>query len=118
MLALRKLTPGHGLQLDNIDAPGDAGPSEVLLRVRSVGVCGTDLHIDEWTPSYHFMAPALPVTLGHEFSGAVVAVGDGVQGLAAGQLVTVRPSVVCGRCEACLAGRYDDCVSRRGIGVT
>lgn len=118
MLALRKRNPGHGLQLETIDAPGAPGPAEVLLRVRAVGVCGTDLHIDEWTSSYHFMAPALPVTLGHEFSGEVIEAGAGVQGLAAGQLVTVRPSVVCGRCAACQAARFDDCVTRRGIGVT
>lgn len=118
MLALRKLNAGHGLQLQDIEAPAAPGPAEVLLRVRSVGVCGTDLHIDEWTPSYHFMTPMLPVTLGHEFSGEVVAVGAGVQGLALGQLVTVRPSVVCGLCEACTGGRPDDCVTRRGIGVT
>lgn len=118
MLALRKLFPGHGLQLEDIAAPVAPGPAEVLLRVRSVGVCGTDLHIDKWTPSYHFMAPVLPVTLGHEFSGEVLAIGPGVEGLAAGQCVTVRPSVVCGRCVACEAGRPDDCVTRRGIGVT
>jgi threonine 3-dehydrogenase len=118
MLALRKSSPTHGLQLQDVDAPPPPGPADVLLRVRSVGVCGTDLHIDEWTPSYHFMAPALPVTLGHEFSGEVLALGADVRGLAVGQLVTVRPSVVCGVCEACLAGRHDDCVQRRGIGVT
>lgn len=118
MLALRKTAPGHGLQLQEIDAPAPPGTGEVLLRVRSVGVCGTDLHIDEWTPGYHFMAPSLPVTLGHEFSGEVAAIGPDVEGLLVGQLVTVRPSVVCGRCEACAAGQSDDCVTRRGIGVT
>jgi len=118
MLALRKTTPGHGLQLQDIAPPTEPGPGEVLLRVRSVGVCGTDLHIDEWTPGYHFMAPALPVTLGHEFSGEVLHCGPGVQGLPVGQLVTVRPSVVCGRCAACAAGRPDGCTTRRGIGVT
>lgn len=118
MLALRKATPHHGLLLQDIEPPAAPGPGEVLLRVRSVGVCGTDLHIEEWTPSYHFMAPALPVTLGHEFSGEVAAIGPDVQDLAIGQLVAVRPSVVCGRCEACLAGLPDDCTTRRGIGVT
>lgn len=90
------------------------------MRVKSTGVCGTDLHIDEWTPSYHFMAAALPVTIGHEFSGEVFATGSGVEGLEGmtkGQLVTVRPSVVCGQCAACLAHDHDACVTRRGIGV-
>lgn len=116
MKSLRKFGPGHGLELQDTDCPVP-GPGEVLLRVKSTGVCGTDLHIDEWTSSYHFMTPALPVTIGHEFSAEVFTLGDAVQGLAPGQLVTVRPSVVCGACAACLAGNFDACVSRCGIGV-
>lgn len=118
MLALRKTQAAHGLQLSTVDPPPPPGPDEVLLRVRAVGVCGTDLHIAEWTPSYHFMAPHLPVTVGHEFCGEVLAQGAQVRGLAEGQLVTVRPSVVCGRCAACVAGQTDGCTTRRGIGVT
>lgn len=116
MKSLRKTSPAHGLQLQDAEckSPGDA---EVLIRVKATGVCGTDLHIDEWTSSYHFMTPALPVTIGHEFSGEVVEVGSDVTGLNIGQLVTVRPSVVCGVCPACSAGQPDNCVTRRGIGV-
>jgi threonine dehydrogenase-like Zn-dependent dehydrogenase len=117
MQSLRKLTPGPGLDLQDVALPPAPCAGEVLLKVRSAGVCGTDLHIDEWTASYHFLAAALPVTVGHEFSGVIAALGDGVTGLAAGQLVAVRPSVVCRQCEACLAGQPDACVMRRGIGV-
>lgn len=118
MQSLRKTHPGPGLTLQDVAPPPEPAAGEVLLRVQSAGVCGTDLHIDEWTPSYHFVAPALPVTVGHEFSGEVMACGSGVQGLALRQLVAVRPSVVCGQCEACLAQNPDACVKRRGIGVT
>ncbi len=116
MKSLRKTSPAHGLQLQDTErvSPGKA---EVLIRVKATGVCGTDLHIDEWTPSYHFMASALPVTIGHEFSGEVAELGSGVSGLHIGQLVTVRPSVVCGVCPACTEGRTDACVTRCGIGV-
>lgn len=117
MKSLRKITPGRGLELRETDVPSPPEPGEVLIKVIATGVCGTDLHIDEWTPSYHFMASSLPVTIGHEFSGEVADVGIGVEGLARGQRVTVRPSVVCGHCQACVAGRFDDCVTRRGIGV-
>lgn len=117
MQSLRKLTPGQGLDLQDVPRPTAPPAGEVLLQVQSAGVCGTDLHIDEWTASYHFLAAALPVTVGHEFSGVIAALGDGVTGLAAGQLVAVRPSVVCGQCQACLAGQPDACVTRRGIGV-
>lgn len=118
MQSLRKLSPGPGLTLQNVDAPPAPGAGEVLLRVKSTGVCGTDLHIDEWTSSYHFVTASLPVTVGHEFSGEVVACGEGVAGLPLRQLVAVRPSVVCGQCNACLAQQPDACVRRRGIGVT
>ena len=117
MQSLRKLKPGHGLVLQDVPPPSAPAVGEVLVQVKSAGVCGTDLHIDEWTASYHFLAPALPVTVGHEFSGLVVATGDGVSGLPPGQLVAVRPSVVCGQCDACRANHPDACVTRRGIGV-
>jgi threonine 3-dehydrogenase len=117
MQSLRKLTPGQGLDLQDVAHPAPPSAGEVLIKVKSAGVCGTDLHIDEWTASYHFLAPALPVTVGHEFSGVVAAMGEGVSGLEPGQLVAVRPSVVCGHCSACQAGNPDACISRRGIGV-
>lgn len=116
MRALRKTNSSHGLHVQDVERMSPS-EGEVLICVKATGVCGTDLHIDEWTPSYHFMTSALPVTIGHEFSGEVVEIGADVTGLQVGQLVTVRPSVVCGVCEACVAGRTDDCVTRRGIGV-
>ncbi len=118
MKALRKVSPARGLELQDVPAIGRPGPGDVLLEIEAVGVCGTDLHIDEWTPSYHFMTPAMPVTIGHEFSGVVAALGEGVAGLRVGQLVSVRPSTVCGRCAACVAGTPDLCNTRKGIGVS
>lgn len=116
MKSLRKTSPGQGLQLQEVEREAP-GAEEVLIRVKATGVCGSDLHIEEWTPSYHFMAPTLPVTIGHEFSGVIAELGVGVTGLHIGQLVTVRPSVVCGVCPACAKGQSDECVTRRGIGV-
>lgn len=117
MKSLRKVHTAPGLKLQDGVAIPKPGADEVLLRVKSAGVCGTDLHIDEWTASYHFLAPALPVTVGHEFSGEVVAYGENVTTLDLHQLVAVRPSVVCGACAACRRGEPDACVTRRGIGV-
>lgn len=117
MKSLRKVRPDSGLELHDAPLPVP-GANEVLVQVKATGVCGTDLHINKWTPSYHFMTASLPVTIGHEFSGVVSALGQDVLGLKAGQLVTVRPSVVCGVCAACTEGRPDDCVTRKGIGVS
>jgi len=117
MKSLRKLRPGPGLEMQEVALPPPPAAGEVLLKVKSAGICGTDLHIDEWTASYHFLRDRLPVTIGHEFSGEVAAVGPGVQ-LRPGQLVAVRPSVTCNTCAACRAGAFDACTARLGIGVS
>jgi 2-desacetyl-2-hydroxyethyl bacteriochlorophyllide A dehydrogenase len=93
------------------------GPGEVLVEVRATGVCGTDLHIYEWTPGYEVMAGRMPVTIGHELAGTVAAIGPGVTGLIEGMSVAARPSVVCGRCPACVAGNSEACGNRVGIGI-
>ena len=118
MKALQKTRPAFGLELRDLPAPGSPGPGEVVVAVGAAGVCGTDVHIYEWTPGYEIMTKAMPVTLGHEFAGTVAAVGPGVEGIAAGALVAVRPSIVCGRCAACVAGNGDACTQRVGMGVT
>ena len=118
MQALQKINPSFGLELRDVPAPVAPGSGEVIVAVSAVGLCGTDLHIYEWTPGYEAMTTAMPVTLGHEFSGKIAAVGPDVQGLAEGALVAVRPSVVCGRCVDCRSGNSDACTGRKGIGVT
>src|SRR5450432_4756458 len=115
MQALQKIAPAFGLELRDVPPPDAPGPGEVIVAVSAVGICGTDLHIYEWTAGYEVMTKAMPVTLGHEFSGTIAAVGAGVQSLRVGALVAIRPSVVCGRCPACLAGNTDACKNRKGI---
>jgi len=118
MKALQKTQPVFGLELRDVPRPASPAPGEVIVEVLATGICGTDLHIYEWTAGYEVMTKAMPVTLGHEFSGTIAAVGAGVQSLRVGALVAIRPSVVCGRCPACLAGNSDACKNRKGIGVT
>lgn len=112
MLALQKTRAASGIELVEVPRPAPADADEVRVRVRAAGICGSDLHVDDWTSSYAFLAPALPVTLGHEF------VGIAETGPLAGQRVVVRPSVTCGRCAACADGRFDACETRTGIGMT
>jgi len=118
MQAVQKTAPSFGLELRDVAPPGAPGRGEVVVAVAAVGMCGTDLHIYEWTPGYEAMVKAMPVTLGHQFSGNIAAIGHGVHGLMEGALVAVRPSVVCGRCAKCLAGNSGACTGREGIGVT
>jgi len=112
MKALRKTRPGAGLALVDTQSPGALVSGEVLVRVLAAGICGSDLHVDDWTSSYRFMAPGLPVTIGHEFVGVVQ------HGPLGGQRVVVRPSVTCGVCPACVDDQHDACESRTGIGMT
>lgn len=112
MQALRKTRAAAGLELVDVPRPEAASADEVLVRVLATGICGSDLHVDDWTPSYAFITDSLPVTLGHEF------VGVAESGPYLGQRVVVRPSVTCGTCAACSAGRHDACERRTGLGMT
>lgn len=116
MQALRKLSPAPGLFLCDVPCPPAPGPDEVLVRVEAAGICGSDLHIEDWSGGYEFITGSMPVTLGHELAGVVAESGPG--GLAPGTPVVVIPSVTCGVCAACVAGDSDRCVDRRGIGMT
>jgi 2-desacetyl-2-hydroxyethyl bacteriochlorophyllide A dehydrogenase len=116
--ALQKTAPSFGVELREVADPGAPGPGEVLLDVAAAGICGSDLHIYEWSGGYEFVTAAMPVTLGHEFAGRVVAVGAGVAALAVGDRVTVMPSITCGTCWACRGRDFDRCLTRTGIGMT
>lgn len=117
MLALRKVGLIHGLALEEAPLPSPR-EGEVLVAVAAAGICGSDLHVACSAPSYAFIAPALPVTLGHEFAGTVVALGDGAGSLSTGDRVVVMPSVICGACDGCKRGDADACSRRKGLGMT
>lgn len=88
------------------------GPNDLLVKVEACGVCGSDRHM--FAGEY---PTALPVTLGHEFSGIVEAVGSGVDGVAVGARVTGDPNISCGVCDHCEAGRPNLCGELSPIGV-
>jgi threonine dehydrogenase-like Zn-dependent dehydrogenase len=117
MLALQKSHPGRGVTLNEIAPAALDAPDSLLVKVAATGICGTDLHLDQWAEGFRFIAEILPVTLGHEFTGEVVAMGDDVQGFALGDRVVVQPALSCGHCDDCRAGRHYDCLNRRGLGM-
>ena len=116
--ALRKTRPAFGLELLDIPPVGDPGLGEVVVGVEAAGICGSDVHIYDWSGGYEFIVPAMPVTLGHEFSGQVRRAGPGVEAPRLGSSVVVIPSVTCGICQACISGDTAACLDRRGIGMT
>ncbi len=117
MLALRKTKAAPGIDIAEVEKPAIAD-DEVLVAVTAAGICGSDLHVDDWTDSYRFIGKAVPVTLGHEFSGRVVAGGRAATALAPGTSVVVMPSVTCNACEACRVAAFERCTNRTGIGMT
>ena len=102
--------PGR-LRIDERPKPSP-GPGEVMLRIRRIGVCGTDLHIFQGKHPYL----EYPRVMGHELSGEIAAAGRGAK-LAEGTPVYVMPYLTCGRCVACRAGKTNCCMSLQCLGV-
>ncbi|MBW4081423.1 zinc-binding dehydrogenase [Paenibacillus sp. S150] len=113
MKALVKKEAGYGhMEVMDVEEP-EIGPDQVKIEVKYAGVCGTDLHTYEGR--YKVKAP---VTLGHEFSGEVVAVGDHVTNVQVGDRVTSETTFyICGSCEYCKSGHYNLCSTRKGLGT-
>jgi L-iditol 2-dehydrogenase len=84
------------------------GPNEVVVEIRSVGICGSDVHYYEHGRIGDFVV-STPMVLGHESSGVVVDRGPGVTAPRVGQRVAVEPGVPCGHCEQCRRGNYNLC---------
>lgn len=88
------------------------GAGEVLIRIKRIGICGSDIHVYYGEHS----GTGYPVTQGHEVSGQVAAVGEGVTAFHPGQKVTIEPQVVCGRCYPCRHGKYNLCEELKVMG--
>jgi threonine 3-dehydrogenase len=115
MKALVKSKAEPGLWLEEIPEPA-MGINDVLIRVHRTGICGTDVHIYKWNAWAAKTIP-VPMAVGHEFVGEIVAVGSNVADFRPGQIVSGEGHVVCGRCRNCLAGRRHLCAGTKGVGV-
>ena len=112
MRALSLDAPGK-IRMVSLSNPPLPGPAEALIRIREVGVCGTDYH------AFHGNQPffTYPRILGHELGVEIVAVGTEVLHLAKGDACAVRPYLSCGSCPACLRGKPNCCVYLQVFGV-
>ncbi|MBM7568866.1 zinc-dependent alcohol dehydrogenase [Paenibacillus sacheonensis] len=100
------------VEIEEMAVPA-CGAHEVLIRVESVGVCGSEL--EGYLGHSGIRKP--PLVMGHEFAGRVESLGAQVVGLAAGDKVVVNPLIACGTCTNCSAGRTNICLSRQIVGI-
>ena len=87
-------------------------PGQVKVKIKMIGICGSDIHVFHGTHPF----TSYPVTQGHEVSGEIVEIGGNVTGLTLGQMVTIEPQVVCGKCYPCRHGKYNLCESLKVMG--
>ncbi|WGG46541.1 zinc-binding alcohol dehydrogenase family protein [Rossellomorea sp. DA94] len=108
-----QVTGPHNLNIVEKDKPVITAKEEVLIKVKMVGICGSDIHI------YHGTNPlaTLPRVIGHEVTGEVEAIGEGVEGLSVGDKVVIEPIESCGHCYACRTGRGNVCSNLEVYGV-
>jgi len=111
MLQVTLREPGS-FQIDEVPNP-QPGEGEALVRIRRIGVCGTDLHAFKGRQPFF----SYPRILGHELGAEIVSVGANDRGLAAGDRVAIEPYVACGTCRPCRSGRYNCCASLAVLGV-
>jgi len=113
--ALTKLAAGPGLELVERPEPW-CGPGDVRIRVHRAGLCGTDLHLEQWD-DWAASAVTPPLVIGHEFYGEVVEVGADVTSAQVGDRASGEGHIVCGSCRNCRAGRRHVCIHTQGVGV-
>jgi len=116
-----KIVPASMVQ-ELMTAPGEIvfhevpvpepGPDQVLLKIKRIGICGSDIHVYHGTHPY----TKYPVTQGHEVSGVIVKQGEYAKKYPLGQRVVVEPQVFCGRCYPCLHGKYNLCENLKVMG--
>lgn len=115
----------HDVRVEDVPAPPRTlAPTEVLLRPRLCGICGSDLReyaagpIDLSRDPHPLTGAQIPQILGHEFSADVEAIGEAVTNVKPGMRVTVMPEISCGQCESCRRGMHPLCPLEACVGMT
>ncbi len=117
MKAIAKIETGEGLKLISIPEPKIAGSSEVLIEVKAASICGTDIHIYDWDLWAQKRIVNLPLILGHELSGVVVAKGADVERVKIGDRVAVESHIYCNNCQTCAGGNQHICDNLKILGI-
>jgi threonine 3-dehydrogenase len=115
MKALVKSRREPGLWMEDVPVPS-IGPNDVLIRVHTSAICGTDMHIWNWDAWSQKTIP-VPMHVGHEYAGVIEQVGSEVEGYKVGDRVSGEGHIVCGHCRNCRAGKRHLCPNTVGVGV-
>ncbi|MEX0280944.1 MAG: L-threonine 3-dehydrogenase [Arenibacterium sp.] len=115
MQALVKAEPRKGLWLQRVPVP-EIGPDDVLIRINTTGICGTDIHIWNWDEWAQKTVP-VPLVTGHEFAGEIVEIGKNVEGLRIGQRCSGEGHLIGKTSRQSRAGKFHLDPATRGIGV-
>ena len=115
MKAIIKTRVAPGIEIVDLEKPV-VGENDILVKVMAGSLCGSDVHIYEWTAGYEWLP--MPVVLGHEFAGEVVEIGEKIRGVSRGDRITALPFMPCGECEFCLMGKVDICKQNYVLGLT
>ena len=116
MKAILKDSPSYGLTMKRVPVPTPPGPNEVLIKLKVVSICGTDLHIYVWNKwAKNRIKP--PIIVGHEIAGEVIAVGEGVKKVKVGDYVSADSHIPCQNCYQCRTNRMHVCKNTKIIGV-
>ncbi len=115
MQALSKQHAKPGIWMVEAEKP-EVGHNDLCIKIRKTAICGTDMHIYHWDQWAQNTIP-VPMVVGHEYVGEVVAIGSEVRGFDIGDRVSGEGHITCGHCRNCRAGRRHLCRNTYGVGV-
>lgn len=115
MKAIGKLKSGKGLTLYDTPIPA-YGHNDVLIKIKQTAICGTDLHIYQWD-NWAQKTITPPLTIGHEFVGEIVEIGEEVEGYDIGMRVSGEGHITCNVCRNCRTGKAHICEKTQGVGI-
>ncbi len=109
------LNKPHSFEVVEIASPEIKNPGDVLIRIKSVGVCGSDIHYYS-DGKIGDQIVAYPFRIGHECAGIVEQIGADVKNVIPGDRIAIDPLVSCGKCTQCLSGRFHTCLNQKFLG--
>jgi L-iditol 2-dehydrogenase len=115
MLAVVKARPElGGIEIREVQTPSIKKSTEVLIKIKTCGICGTDVHFYEWMPHSRWIT--LPRILGHELAGEVVEIGKDVVNVKPGDRIVTETWGGCGHCYYCRTGQFNMCLNQQRLG--